>query len=109
MKSKRVFMLLPASVAASLTLVGTVAQAHSPVFSCSKGAQGSITCTGGFSDGSSAAGAAIRIVNMQDKVLVQAKLDAQGRYTFTPPSEGYHVVFDGGQNHQVSVYGGDIE
>jgi hypothetical protein len=46
---------------------------------------------------------------MQDKVLVQAKLDAQGRYTFTPPAEGYHVVFDGGQNHQVSVYGGDIE
>ncbi|MGC4030037.1 MAG: hypothetical protein QM696_14335 [Steroidobacteraceae bacterium] len=109
MKSRNRLMLWPACVAASFALVGTVAQAHSPVFNCSKAAQGAITCTGGFSDGSSAAGAAVRIVDMQDKVLVNAKLDAQGRYTFKPPAQAYHVVFDGGKNHQVSVYGGDIE
>lgn len=38
-----------------------ISQAHTPLFSCYDNGDGSVTCEGGFSDGSSAAGVAVRV------------------------------------------------
>ncbi|MCY3730569.1 MAG: hypothetical protein OXF98_04440, partial [Rhodospirillaceae bacterium] len=68
-----------------------------------------ITCEGGFSDGASAAGVSIRIVDDRDRVLLDGVMDDDSTYTFDRPSEEFHVIFDAGQSHIVTIYSDDIE
>jgi hypothetical protein len=90
-----------------LTAAG-LAVAHSAVCSCFDNGDRTVTCEGGFSDGSSAAGVAIRVFDAHDKVLVEGKMDGSGAFTFAKPDVEYHVVFDAGQSHVVTIDGGDI-
>ena len=83
--------------------------AHSPLCDCFLNDDESITCEGGFSDGSSAEGIDIRVVDDSGRVLLAGKMDAKSQYTFTAPQEEYHVVFDAGENHSVTIYQEDIE
>lgn len=85
------------------------AGAHSPICNCYDNGDGSITCEGGFSDGASAAGVAIRILDDNERILIDAQMDSLGSFTFPVPNEEFHVVFDAGQNHNVTVYKEDIE
>ncbi len=95
-------MLLTSALAARFAF------AHSAVCSCFDNGDQSITCEGGFSDGSSAAGVAIRVLDARDKLLLEGKMDAKGTFTFMKPGVEYHVVFDAGQSHVVTIDGGDI-
>ncbi|HLF12521.1 MAG TPA: hypothetical protein VJA26_15070 [Gammaproteobacteria bacterium] len=90
------------------SLLAQFALAHSAVCSCFDNGDDTITCEGGFSDGSSAAGVSIRVVDARDRLLIDGKIDAAGTFTFMKPAVEYHVVFDAGQSHIVTIDGGDI-
>jgi hypothetical protein len=95
------------ALSAGVLLAGG-AVAHSAVCSCFDNGDHTITCEGGFSDGSSAAGVAIRVLDARDKVLFEGKMDGSGTFTFKKPEGEYHVLFDAGQSHVVTIDGGDI-
>jgi hypothetical protein len=86
----------------------TLAAAHSPVFDCFDESEGRVTCEGGFSDGASAAGVAVRVLDGSDKLLLSGKIDAAGRFSFARPKGEFHVVFDAGAGHSVTVFSNDI-
>lgn len=91
-----------------LQLATLPAWAHTPLFDCYDNGDDSITCEGGFTDGASAAGVEIRVLDAQGKVLEQGKLDAAGSITFTRPTSEFSVVFSAGSEHSITVLGDDI-
>jgi hypothetical protein len=82
--------------------------AHTPICSCYDNGDGSITCEGGFSDGSSAAGVALRVVGAAGKVLIEGKMDEDSEFNFKRPSVPFKVQFDAGPGHLVEVEGKEI-
>ena len=86
----------------------SVSYAHTPLCSCYDNGDGSITCEGGFSDGSSASGVQMRVESMDGKVLIEGKMSEDSEYTFNKPTAAYKVVFDAGEGHQVIVDGKEI-
>jgi hypothetical protein len=107
MKDAKPFIL---SMLFAALLCGIVpAFAHSPVCNCYNNSDKTVTCEGGFSDGASAEGVPIRILDAKNKVLVEGKMDKKGTFSFAKPSEEFHVVFDAGQGHTVTIFAEDIE
>lgn len=99
-------------VAAAIVAVFALARpaiAHSPICNCYDNGDGSVTCEGGFSDGESAEGVSMRVVDENDRVLLAGEMDADSTYTFNRPGEEFHVIFNAGQSHIVAIYSGDIE
>ncbi len=82
--------------------------AHTPLCSCYDNGDGTVTCEGGFSDGSSASGVEMRVKGGDGKVLVQGTMDEYSEFTFDKPSGDYTVEFDAGDGHVVEVDGKDI-
>ena len=82
--------------------------AHTPLCSCYDNGDDTITCEGGFSDGSSAAGVEMRVLDSSDKVLIKGKMDEDSEFTFDRPSGPYKVQFDAGPGHLVEVDGKEI-
>jgi hypothetical protein len=90
----------------ALFVVGP-ALAHTPLCSCWDNGDGTITCEGGFSDGSSAAG--VRVVVLKDgKEIVSGQMDEYSEFTVDKPDGSYTVVFDAGEGHKVEIKGKDI-
>jgi len=83
-------------------------QAHTPLCSCYDNGDGSVTCEGGFSDGSSAAGVQMRVEDGAGKVLIQGKMDDDSEFTFDKPPGNYKVAFDAGEGHDITVHGKEI-
>ncbi len=84
-------------------------QAHTPLFDCFDNNDGTITCEGGFTDGGSAEGISVRVLDAQGKVLAQGKLDARNSLILDRPSNEFSVVFDAGDDsHKIIVFGDDI-
>lgn len=90
-----------------LVLAGP-AFAHTPLCSCYDNGDGTVTCEGGFSDGSSASGVQMRVEGKGGKVLLKGKMDQDSEFTFDKPSGAYKVVFDAGEGHVVEVDGKEI-
>ncbi|WP_028315285.1 hypothetical protein [Desulfatibacillum aliphaticivorans] len=105
MKTFKTIML---TIAGASLLMAGAAMAHTPLCSCYDNGDGTITCEGGFSDGSSASGVEIRIVDKDGKVLNQGKMDEDSEYTFDKPDSDYKVEFDAGPGHLVEVDGSEI-
>ncbi len=82
--------------------------AHTPLFDCFDNGDMTITCEGGFSDGASAQGVVIRLLDAQGKVLEQGELDASGSITMAKPEGEYSVSFTAGTDHSITVLGDDI-
>ncbi len=89
-------------------VVPTWANAHSALCSCFDNGDGTVTCEGGFSDGSSAAGVRIFVRQLDDKTLIRGKISKEGEFVFTKPEGNYKVVFDAGPGHQVTVTSKEI-
>jgi len=89
--------------------VAIAAHAHTPILNCFLNSDGTITCEGGFSDGSSGTGVAILVLDANENVLIEGILDEFGEFTFPKPQDSFVVVFDGGPGHQVKVKGEDIQ
>jgi hypothetical protein len=81
--------------------------AHSALMSCFDNGDGTITCEGGFSDGSSATGTAFKVVQ-NGKTVVSGKMDDYSEFTFEKPEGEFEAVFDAGEGHQVVIKGSDI-
>ena len=97
-------------VAAALVLaLAGAALAHTPLFSCWDNGDGTISCEGGFSDGSSAANIPIRVADEKGEVVFEGKLDESGELTFGKPQGVFSVTFDGGPGHTLTVKSGDIK
>lgn len=59
----------------ALVLLGaTQALAHTPLCSCWDNGDGTITCEGGFSDGSSASGVAMHVLDASGKAIESGKM-----------------------------------
>lgn len=82
--------------------------AHTPLCSCYDNGDGTVTCEGGFSDGSSAAGVELRVVDKDEKVLIKGKMDEDSEFTFKRPSGPFKVQFNAGPGHLVEVEGKEI-
>ncbi len=82
--------------------------AHTPLCSCYSNGDGSVTCEGGFSDGSSAAGVSMKVLDGGQKVLIEGKMDQDSEFTFKMPSVPYKVQFDAGPGHVVEIDGKEI-
>ena len=96
---------LSAFIAASLP---GIALAHTPLFSCYDFGDDTVLCEGGFSDGSSAKGTEILIIDGSGKELIKSKLNADSEIEFDKPSGEYKVLFNGGPGHSIEINGKDI-
>ncbi len=100
-------LILIAIIIVGLMSAG-IASAHTPLCSCYDNGDATITCEGGFSDGSSAAGVEMRVEDGNGKVLIKGKMDQDSEFTFKKPSGDYTVVFDAGEGHIIRTDGKDI-
>ncbi len=82
--------------------------AHTPLCSCYDNGDATITCEGGFSDGSSAAGVQVRVEDKDGNLLLKGKMDEFSEFTFDKPSGSYKVIFDAGEGHQIEIDGKEI-
>jgi formylmethanofuran dehydrogenase subunit A len=104
---KRAFLSLAVVLVLGLFLT-SVSYAHTPLCSCSDEGDGTILCEGGFSDGSSAAGVKMKVVDASGKTLVEGKMNEDSEFTFKKPNVPYTVIFDAGPGHVVKVPSKDI-
>ena len=103
----RVFLVSVLSLGA--TFLTTALFAHTPICSCYDNGDDTVTCEGGFSDGGSAAGVSIRILDGRDRVLIDGAMADDSTFTFDRPGDEFHVIFDAGQSHIVTIFSDDIE
>ena len=91
------------------TVIGTVSSssqvyAHSALLNCFDNADGTFTCQGGYSDGSSATGIRIVVMDMQNNILHEAQLNADSEVVMPlPQQKDFMVLFDGGAGHSVQI------
>ncbi len=69
---------------------------------------GTVLCEGGFSDGSSAAGVGIRVLDKADNAFIEGEMSEDSEFEFDKPDGDYKVVFDAGPGHEVIILGKDI-
>ncbi|HDI60132.1 MAG TPA: hypothetical protein ENF48_07260 [Desulfobacteraceae bacterium] len=84
------------------------AAAHTPLCACYNNGDDTVTCEGGFSDGSSAAGVQMRVEDASGKMLIKGKMDANSEFNFKKPDGTYRVIFDAGEGHVIEIDGKDI-
>jgi hypothetical protein len=82
--------------------------AHNPLFDCYDNNDGTITCEGGFSDGGSAEGIAVRVLDAQGRILAQERLGRDNSVTFERPEQDFSVTFDAGASHDIRLFSDDI-
>lgn len=82
--------------------------AHTPFCTCYENGDGSVTCEGGFSDGSTSAGNMMIVKDGNGKILVKGRMDEDGEFSFKKPEGNYSVKMDGGDMHVVTIDSEDI-
>jgi hypothetical protein len=90
-------------IAVMMLFLVTAADAHTPLCACYDNGDGTITCEGGFSDGSSGAGVAMKVQDRNGKLLKKGKMNEDSEFTFKKPGAPYTVIFDAGPGHAVEV------
>ncbi len=84
-----------------------VAYAHTPLMSCFDEGDGTVTCEGGFSDGSSASGVEF-MVEQAGEMVLKARLNEFSEINFEKPQGDYKAIFNAGEGHVVTINGKDI-
>lgn len=92
----------------AVALFSAQALAHTPLCSCYDNGDGTVLCEGGFSDGSSAAGVAMTVMDASDKELIKSEINEDGEFEFDKPSVEYKVLFNAGPGHSIEILGKDI-
>jgi len=91
-----------------LTLLSTCTLfAHTAVMSCFDNGDDTITCEGGFSNGSSASGVGFSILQ-NGKVVTETKLSEDSDITFDKLDSDFEVKFNAGEGHQIIIKSSDI-
>ncbi|GAB2644999.1 hypothetical protein [Vibrio panuliri] len=88
--------------------VPSIALAHTPLFSCYDFGDNTILCEGGFSDGSSAAGVEMLVLDGSDKEIIKSEMSEDGEFEFQKPEGTYKVIFNAGPGHALEIKGEDI-
>ncbi len=94
--------------AAFVVTSSSMAFGHTALCSCFDNGDGTITCEGGFSDGSTASGVAMIVKDANGAVVVKGEMSEESTFDFDKPEGSYTVVFDGGAGHQVVIDGATI-
>ncbi len=102
---KNVFV---ASALAASLVIPSMAMAHSPIFDCFDNGDGTVTCQGGFSDGSSASGVKVYIKDASGNITETIALDSNSEITVKKPSGEYSMELDAGEGHSINVKGSTI-
>lgn len=102
------FFTYSCGIAVVMLFLATVAYAHTPLCSCYDNGDGTVTCEGGFSDGSSGAGVSLTVQDASGTVLTKGKMNEDSELNFKKPGESYRVIFDAGPGHTVEIDGEDI-
>ena len=99
--------LIPIIAALTCLLIAVSASAHTPLLYIEDNEDGTIYIEGGFSDGSSAAGIAVRIEDADGNTLWEGTLDPFGSVESAPIPDvrPYYVLFDAGPGHVVTKEG----
>ncbi len=97
-----------ALAAVALLSMPAMALAHSPIFDCFDNGDGTVTCQGGFSDGSSASGVKVYLKDGSGKVLENLSMDANSEVTTKKPEGAYSMEMDAGEGHSISISGDKI-
>ncbi len=90
-----------------MLVIFSTASAHTALMSCFDEGDGTVTCEGGFSDGSSASGVKF-LIEQNGKTVMETKMNEYSEVTFEKPSGSYQAVFNAGEGHKVYVDGEDI-
>jgi hypothetical protein len=93
----------------SLAVLARLAYAHNAICDCYDNGDDTVTCEGGFTDGGTAVGVAMRILDGDGKVLIEGAMGQASDFTFTKPPGRFRVEFDGGEGHLVQIDSRDIE
>lgn len=101
MKKTTLFLLVSAALP-------SLALAHTPLFSCYDFGDNTILCEGGFSDGSSASGVEILVLDGSGSELIKSEINEDGEIEFDKPNGEYKVMFNAGPGHSIEVDGKDI-
>ncbi|SNY93154.1 hypothetical protein SAMN04515647_3440 [Cohaesibacter sp. ES.047] len=99
---------LVSSFAFSILLLTGAASAHTPICACYDNGDGTVLCEGGFSDGSSASGVAMKIFDGSENLILEGKMTVDSEFEFDKPDGDYKVIFDAGPGHEVEINGSDI-
>ncbi|MBN2752103.1 MAG: hypothetical protein JXQ84_05280 [Rhodospirillaceae bacterium] len=96
--------------AATLLVVSTIgsALAHTPLCSCYDNGDGTVLCEGGFSDGSSAAGVKMSVLDGSGKAVIEGALNKGAEFSFKKPGDKFTVFFDAGEGHQIKIPASEI-
>jgi hypothetical protein len=100
--------LLFVPIAATLGLAAP-AFGHNAICECFDNGDATITCEGGFSDGGSAVGVPVHILDAMGKVLIEGEMGEKSEFTFAKPGVHFRVEFDAGEGHVIQIDGRDIE
>ncbi|CAB3861277.1 hypothetical protein [Achromobacter mucicolens] len=98
-----------AALLGALLTASASALAHNPMAECKVEGKEQIQCTGGFSDGSGAAGVTMDVISYDEQILVPGKLDADSKMSFKRPNGEFYVLFDAGPGHVVEIDHVDIQ
>lgn len=101
--------LSPALVVVALASVAAPAFGHNAICDCYDNGDDTITCEGGFSDGSTAVGVPVRVLDRAGKVLIEGAMSEKSEFTFARPETAFQVEFDAGEGHVIKIDGRDIE
>jgi len=103
----RTITLLTLTILLSLS-IATSALGHTALCACFDNGDGTITCEGAFSDGSSAAGVTMRLLDKNNKLILESRLNADSEFTFDKPETSFKVQFDAGPGHEVEILSSEI-
>lgn len=96
------------AVVAIVLFASQSAWSHASYLHCAQ-SDAVIHCKGGFSDGSSAFGVKIKVLNYDEEVLFEGRLNQEDEISFpVPQAEAFYIKFDGGAGHEVEVDYTDI-
>ncbi|CAO3426309.1 hypothetical protein [Azospirillum doebereinerae] len=99
----RVLVLAAGLALPALPFTISTAHAHYPICECRMADGQTVVCTGGFSDGSKAAGVVLDVIAYDEQILVKGKLGADSTLSFPRPAQDFYVLFDAGPGHTVEV------
>lgn len=94
---------------AGLAGVAAPASAHNAICDCFLNEDDTITCEGGFSDGSTATGIPVHVIDRDGKMLIDGTMNDRSEFTFAKPDVAFKVEFDAGEGHVITIDGRDIE
>ena len=92
---------------ALIALLSGSAFAHTAIMNCFDNGDGTVTCEGAFSDGSSASGVNFYVLQ-NGKKIHEEKFSEHSEVTFKKPEGDYEAVFFGGEGHEVKIKGSAI-